>query len=368
MKNIPFLNMEYIHKPIKTQVMEAIERVYDSNWFIMGKQLEQFEQEMAEFCESKYCIGVGNGLDALYLILRAYDIKAGDEVIVPSNTYIATALAVSMVGATPVFVEPNVTTYNIDPTLIEKSVTDKTKAIMAVHLYGQPADMDPILKIARKYDLKVIEDNAQAQGALYKGKKTGSLGDAAGISFYPGKNIGALGDGGAVVTNDEELAKRIRTLRNYGSQVKYKNNEKGVNSRLDELQAGILRVKLTHLTDWNNERNRIAEYYINNIKNSNITLPSKLDTVTHAWHQFVINVKGRDKLQKYLESNGIGTMIHYPIPIHKQEAYAEFNYLAGSLPIAETMAEQVLSLPMYPGLTKEDLDYIIDKLNNYNND
>jgi len=365
MKNIPFMNMEFMHKPIKSEVMSAIERVYDSNWFIMGKELEDFEKEMAEFCNTKYCIGVGNGLDALYLILRAYNIKEGDEVIIPSNTYIATALAVSMVGATPILVEPKERMYNIDSSLIESAITNKTRAIIAVHLYGQPADMDSIMEVAERHHLKVIEDNAQAQGALYKGRKTGSLGHAAGISFYPGKNIGALGDGGAVVTNDIQLAEKIRTLRNYGSEIKYENKEKGVNSRLDEMQAAILRVKLRYLDSWNSDRNKIADYYLKNITNKNIILPEIYEDVKHVWHQFVIRTKQREVLQKYLKDFGIGTMIHYPIPIHKQQAYLELKHLCGELSISEGISQQVLSLPMYPGLNEEDLKYIVEKINDF---
>lgn len=362
---VKFLDMRPMHDKIKNEIMQAIERVYDSNWYILGKEVEKFEEEFATYCGTKYCIGVGNGLEALHLILRGYGIGEGDEVIVPSNTYIATALAVSYAGATPIFVEPDNRTYNIDPTLIESAITDKTKAIMAVHLYGQPCDMDSINEIARKHNLKVIEDNAQSQGATYKGKKTGSLGDAAGISFYPGKNLGALGDAGAITTNDEDLANKIRTLRNYGSNKKYFNEYKGFNSRLDEMQAAVLRVKLRYLDEWNAYRKEVASNYLNKINNKNIILPYVHKDINPVWHQFIIRTNNREDLQKYLEEQGISTMIHYPVPIHKQEAYKEYSDMIGRLPIAESIADEILSLPIYPEMSKFDIDKVIESINRY---
>lgn len=362
---VKFLDMKPMHDKIKDEIMKSIEKVYDSNWYILGKEVEAFEEEFAAYCGTKYCIGVGNGLEALHLILRGYGIGEGDEVIVPSNTYIATALAVNYAGATPVFVEPDNRTYNIDPNLIEASITEKTKAIMAVHLYGQPCDMDPINEIAKKYNLKVIEDNAQSQGAIYKGRKTGNLGDAAGISFYPGKNLGALGDAGAITTNDKELADKIRILRNYGSNKKYYNEYKGYNSRLDEMQAAILRVKLRYLDEWNNYRREVANTYLNKINNKNIVLPYVLEDTNPVWHQFIIRTNNREELQNYLEEQEISTMIHYPVPIHKQEAYKEYSSMIGKLPIAESIAEEILSLPIYPEMSKIDIEKVIEKIENY---
>ncbi len=362
---IKFLDMKPMHDKIKDEILKAIEKVYDSSWYVLGEEVQQFEIEFAKYCGCKYCIGVGNGLEALHLILKGYDIGEGDEVIVPSNTYIATALAVSYAKATPVFVEPDERTFNINPNLIEKAITKKTKAIMAVHLYGQPCDMDPINEIAKKYNIKVIEDNAQSQGATYKGVKTGNLSDAAGISFYPGKNIGALGDAGAVTTNDKDLADKIRTLRNYGSNKKYYNEYKGFNSRLDELQAAILRVKLKYLDEWNEYRKIVAKFYLENITNENIILPYVLEDTNPVWHQFIIKSNTRDNLQKYLENNEIQTMIHYPVPIHKQQAYTEFSHLTGNLIIAETLASEMLSLPIYPYIRDNDIGDIVNKLNLY---
>ena len=348
--SIPFLDLKAPHLELRDELQQAFTEVLDSGWFIQGKQLELFESEYAAYCGTKHCIGVGNGLDALHLILRAYNIGVGDEVIVPSNTYIATWLAASQTGAMPVPVEPDERTYNINPALIEAAITPKTKAIMAVHLYGQPADMDAINAIALKYNLKVIEDAAQAQGAGHKGKLAGNLGDAAGHSFYPGKNLGALGDGGAVTTNDDELAHKLRVLRNYGSQIKYYNEVKGFNSRLDEMQAAFLRVKLTKLTEWNTRRKEIAVYYIANLDASNLVLPFVPDWADPVWHLFVVRSKNRDQLQQLLNDSSIGTVIHYPIPPHLQNAYSELNYIKGSFPIAEIIHEQVLSLPIGPHL------------------
>ncbi|KYH30669.1 dTDP-3-amino-3,6-dideoxy-alpha-D-galactopyranose transaminase [Clostridium tepidiprofundi DSM 19306] len=363
--NIPFLNFEPMHSEIEKEITKKFLEVYNSYWYILGEQVNEFEKEFAAYCGVKYCVGVGNGLEALTLILKGYGIGEGDEVIVPSDTYIATALAVSYVGAKPVFVEPDINTYNINPKLIEKSITKKTKAIIAVHLYGQAVDMDPVNEIAKKYGLKVIEDSAQAHGALYKGMKTGSLGDAAGFSLYPGKNLGALGDAGVITTNDKELADRVRVLRNYGSDKKYHNLYKGFNSRLDELQAGFLRVKLQYLDKWNNDRKRIAKIYLDSIKNNNIVLPYVLDYSDSIWHVFIVRTKKRDKLQNYLKENGIGTLIHYPIPMHLQVAYKELGFKKGDFPIAEKIADEVLSLPMWYGMKDEEVQYVIDKINAY---
>lgn len=363
--NIPFVSFEPMHKELESKVIDKFKEVYQKNWFIQGEEVMKFEAEFAEFCDSKYCIGCGNGLDALYLILRGYDIGEGDEVIVPSNTYIATALAVSYVGAKLIFIEPNLFTYSINPKLIEKAITKKTKAIMAVHLYGQSADMDEINSIAKKYDLKVIEDSAQAHGALYKGKKVGSLGNASGFSFYPGKNLGALGDAGAVVTNDKELADKIRAIANYGSDKKYHHIYKGTNSRLDELQAAFLRLKLENLNKWNEERRRIAQKYIDGINNSKIIKPEEVEYAKHVWHLFVIRTEKRNELQNYLNSQGIGTTIHYPIPMHLQEAYSDLKNKKGDFPIAEQIADEVLSLPMWYGMKDEEINYVIDKINEY---
>ena len=363
MMNIPFVSFNVMHKEIEEKMLEAFKRVYENNWFIQGKECEAFEKEFAQYCGADYCVGCGNGLDALYLLLRAYGIGEGDEVIVPSNTYIATALAVSYTGAKPVFVEPFIETFNINPSLIEQAITDKTRAIMAVHLYGQPARMDEIKSIAKKYDLKVIEDSAQAHGALYKGTKTGNLGDAAGFSFYPGKNLGALGDGGAIVTSDKELADKCRAIGNYGSDYKYHHIYKGNNSRLDEVQAALLRIKLKELDRWNKRRNEIAKKYIEGIDNEQVILPVTEPDMTHVYHIFGIRCERRDELEKYLNENGIGTNKHYPIPIHLQGAYSELGIPEGTLPIAEKISKTELSIPMYYGMTEEETDYVIEKIN-----
>lgn len=362
---IPFLNFEPMHVFIKKDMLNKFNEVYDSYWYIMGNELKAFEEEFARYCGSKYAIGCGNGLDALILILKAYGIGAGDEVIVPSNTYIATALAVSYVGATPIFVEPDIETYNINPNLIETKITTRTKAIIPVHLYGLPCDMDEINRIANKYNLKVIEDGAQSQGALYKGIRTGSLGDAAGISLYPGKNLGALGDGGIITTNDEKLAESVQILRNYGSQKKYYNKEKGLNSRLDEMQAAFLRVKLQNLDNWNIERKKIANRYISEITNKNVVLPVQPIYSEHVWHVFALRCAERQNLQNYLGSLGIGTLIHYPVPIHLQEAYSELGFSKGDFPIAEKIADEILSIPIWPGMSEEEIDYVITSINRF---
>ena len=351
-------DFSFVTKRINKELKEATNRVIDSNWYILGKEVENFEREFADYLGVKYCIGVGNGLEALHIILRAYGIGEGDEVIIPSNTYIATALAVSYAGATPVMVEPDERTYNINPDLIEKEITKKTKAIMPVHLYGQACNMDPINKVSKKYNLKVIEDAAQAHGATYKGKKCGALGDASGFSFYPTKNLGALGDAGAVTTNDKELAKKVRALRNYGSEKHYYNKYMGFNSRLDEMQAAILRVKLRHLEEFNKERKTIAQFYLNGLQNTNLILPYVPEWSEPVWHQFVIRTRKRDELQEYLKDSGVETAIHYPVPIHLQEAYKYLGYKKGDFPIAEKIANEVLSLPMWVGLGEKEIELI----------
>lgn len=363
--NIPFVSFEPMHKEIEPEVLHKFKEVYEKNRFIQGGEVEKFEKEFAKYCASDYCIGCGSGLDALYLILRGHDIGVGDEVIVPSNTYIATALAVSYVGARPIFVEPDLLTYNINPCLIEKAITKNTKAIIAVHLYGQPAEMNEINQIASKYDLKVIEDSAQAHGSLYNDKKVGSLGDASGFSFYPGKNLGALGDAGAVTTNDQELAHKIRAIANYGSDKKYHHIYKGTNSRLDEVQAAFLRIKLRNLDKWNNERTTIAQKYIVGINNPWIIKPGEADYAKHVWHLFVIRTEKRDELGKYLQESGIGTTTHYPIPIHRQKAYEELKISKGKLPIAEKISNEVISLPMWYGMNNEKINYVIEIINNW---
>lgn len=362
---IPFLDLKQINLQHKNEIEEAMKRVLESGWYVLGKEVTEFEEKFAAYCGTKYAIGVANGLDALILILRAYGIGKDDEVIVPANTYIASILAISANGATPILVEPQVETFNINPQQIEEKISSKTKAIMAVHLCGQAANMDAINKIAEKYNLKVIEDAAQAHGAIYNEKQTGNLGDAAGFSFYPGKNLGALGDGGAITTNDSVLVEKIRALRNYGSHVKYENLFKGMNSRLDELQAAILNIKLGHLDQQNEHRRKVAEYYLNNIKNPKIELPvvENCDRESHVWHLFVVKTGKRADLQQFLQENGVQTMIHYPIPPHKQDAYQEWNNL--SYPITESIHEQVLSLPISPVISMEEVEKVVEKINQY---
>ena len=359
MIKVPFLDFVSPYEELKAELDEAYFRFMRSAWYVLGNEVETFEQEYANFCGVKHCVGVGNGLEALHLILRAYGIGEGHEVIVPSNTYIATWLAVSYAGATPVPVEPDLQTFNIDANRIESAVTCKTKAIMPVHLYGQPADMDPINQIAAKHGLKVIEDNAQAQGARYKGRRTGSLGDAAGNSFYPGKNLGAYGDAGAVTTDDADLADRVRALRNYGSKKKYYNDVKGYNSRLDELQAAFLQVKLKKLDKWNNRRQVVANRYLAAFRgSSDLTLPFVPEWAEPAWHLFVVRHPKRDALQQSLTQGGIGTLIHYPVPPHLSGAYADRKWKPGCFPVAETMAATVLSLPIGPHLTSAQAEQV----------
>jgi dTDP-4-amino-4,6-dideoxygalactose transaminase len=356
---IPFLNLQAPYLELKQELDEAIARVVSSGWFIGGGEVEQFEQDYAIYCGANHAIGVGNGLDALHLALRAMDVGPGDEVIVPSNTYIATWLAVSQCGATPVPVEPDARTFNIDTTLIEAAITKKTKVILPVHLYGQAADLDPILAIARKHALRVLEDGAQAHGARYKGNPVGAHGDAVAWSFYPGKNLGAMGDGGAVTTNDIQIADRLRVLRNYGSRVKYVNEIQGYNSRLDPMQAAIIRVKLAKLDEWNARRNSIAQLYQKNLVNCHLTLPHVPDWTEPVWHLYVVRSPQRDALQRKLADAGVGTLIHYPIPPHLQGAYANPNLKIGTFPISEGIHSEVLSLPIGPHMTLQDANTVI---------
>ncbi len=360
---IPFLDMKEPYLELRAELDAAYQRVMTSGWYILGEEVEAFEQEFAAYVGARHCIGVGNGLEALHLILRACEIGPGDEVIVPANTYIATWLAVSYAGATPAPVEPVERTYNIDPARIEAAITPRTRAIIAVHLYGQPADMDPINEIARRYGLQVIEDAAQAHGARYKGKRAGALGDAAGWSFYPGKNLGAFGDAGAVTTDDAALAARVRMLRNYGSQVKYFNEIKGFNSRLDPLQAAFLRVKLAHLDDWNDRRQQIANRYVRDLAAGNLILPAAPTWAEPVWHLFVVRHRQRDRLQRYLADHDIGTLIHYPVPPHLQSAYRELGLSAGMFPISEAIHREVISLPMGPHLSLSEVDRVISAIN-----
>lgn len=364
--NIPFASFEVMHKEIREELDQAYKQVMESSYFIRGEQCKLFEEDFSSYCGAKFCIGVGNGLDALTLILRAMEIGAGDEVLVPSNTFIATALAVSYAGAVPVFVEPDMKTYNIDFCRIEEKITAKTKAVMAVHLQGRPADMDAICTIAKEYDLRVIEDAAQAHGARYKGRRVGALGDAAGFSFYPGKNLGALGDGGCVTTNDAVLAERVRALSNYGSDHKYHHIYQGVNSRLDEMQAAFLRVKLKYLDQWNRMRREIAEKYHDGLDRSQFALPlMSTEEYEHIYHVFAIRCPRRDELERYLGEHGIGTVKHYPVPIHRQEAYRALDIAEGKLPIAEEISRTILSIPMYYGMTQEEITYVIEVLNDF---
>lgn len=359
---IPFLDLKSPYLELKPALDEAIARVVSSGWFIGGPEVEQFEVEYATYCGATHAVGVANGLDALHLALRALDVGPGDEVIVPSNTYIATWLAVSQCGAIPVPVEPDVYTYNIDPASIEAAITSRTKVILPVHLYGQPADLDPILAIARQYGLKVLEDGAQAHGARYKGQRIGSHGDVVAWSFYPGKNLGAMGDGGAITTNDPEIADRIRVLRNYGSRVKYVNEVMGYNSRLDPLQAAILRVKLEHLDEWNSRRSLIAARFQQGLTGSDLILPHVALSNLPAWHLYVVQHPQRDLLQKALTKAGIDTLIHYPIPPHLQQAYAKAGWSQGAFPLAERMAGNALSLPIGPMMTLSQADSVIEAI------
>ena len=363
--NIPFVSFRPMERELDSELRGAFERVYTASRYIEGKEDEAFEKAFAEYCGVGYCVGNGNGLDALMLSLKALGVGEEDEVIVPSNTYIATALAVTYVGALPVFVEPDIRTFNIDAKKIEEKITEKTKAIMPVHLYGQPCDMDPIMEIAKKHGLSVVEDCAQAHGAKYKGQKIGSFGDAAGFSFYPGKNLGALGDAGATVTNSKEIADKVRALGNYGSDYKYHHIYKGNNSRLDELQAAFLAAKLPILDKMNVERRRIADRYLNEIKNEEVVLPFVPDYAEPVWHIFAIRCERRAALEKWLNDNGIGTNKHYPVPMHRQECYKDLGFKEGDFPVAEEISRTELSIPMYYGMTDEEIGYVVDCINRF---
>lgn len=368
---IPFLDLKNINQQYRNELIEACTRVIDSGWYIGGKELESFEQNFANYCGTQFAIGVANGLDALILTLRAWkelgEVKEGDEVIVPSNTYIASILAITANNLTPVLVEPDLNTYNIDPIKIQQAITTKTRVILPVHLYGQLANMPKIMEIAKQHNLLVLEDSAQSHGAKLQGKKAGNWGDASGFSFYPGKNLGALGDAGAITTNDAELAGMLKALRNYGSYEKYKNLVPGVNSRLDEIQAAMLDIKLKYLDQETQHRRQIANLYFNGIKNPLVKLPlMDVDAEMyeqHVWHLFVIRTKNREALQKYLADNGVQTLIHYPIPPHKQQAYKEWNDL--SFPISEQIHEEVMSLPIGPTLSWEDAEKVIQLCNSF---
>ena len=356
---IPFLDLGASYRELQTEIDAAIHRVLDSGWYILGPEVQAFEAEWADYCGATHAVGLANGLDALILALRALDVGPGDEVIVPSNTYIATWLAVSAVGAKPVPVEPDPTTHNIDPNRIGAAITPATKVILPVHLYGQPVDLDPILELAKGHDLRVVEDAAQAHGARYKGRRVGAHGDIVCWSFYPGKNLGALGDGGAITTNHPDLAEKVQVLRNYGSRVKYVNEVQGVNSRLDPIQAGVLRVKLKHLDAWTERRRAIAGHYTGGLQSSGLILPHVPSWAEPAWHLYVVRTLDRDTLQARLTEAGIGTLIHYPIPPHMQSAYSGLRIAPDALPLAHKLAGEVLSLPMGPQLENKEVNEVV---------
>lgn len=360
---IPFLDLGACYRELKPEIDTAVSRVLDSGWYILGPEVDIFEAEWAKYCDAKHAVGLANGLDALILALRALEVGPGDEVIVPSNTYIATWLAVSTVGATPVPVEPDSATHNIDPDRIAAAVTSRTKVLLPVHLYGQPADMDPILALARQHGIPVVEDAAQAHGARYKGKRIGAHGDIVCWSFYPGKNLGALGDSGAITTNRTDLADKVQVLRNYGSRVKYINEVQGVNSRLDPIQAAVLRVKLKHLDDWTDRRRAIADIYTKWLEESGLILPRAPDWADPVWHLYVVRSTERDALQQRLGAAGIGTLIHYPIPPHMQKAYEGHGLTANDLPLARQLADEVLSLPIGPQMNNENATRIANIIN-----
>jgi dTDP-4-amino-4,6-dideoxygalactose transaminase len=361
--NVPFLDLKAAYQELEGELDAAAHRVLESGWYVLGREVEEFEREFAAYCGAKHCVGVANGLDGLILILRAYEIGPGNEVIVPANTYIATWLAISSVGAIPVPVEPDPRTYNLDPARIEKAITAKTRAILAVHLYGQPAAMNTICEIALRRGLTVIEDAAQAHGGRYHGKRTGILGHAAAFSFYPTKNLGAVGDAGSIVTNDDRIADRVRVLRNYGSRVRYVNEVKGVNSRLDPLQASFLRTKLPYLDRWNTRRQEIAEQYLSGLAGfSELILPGIGDGAEPAWHLFVVRHPARNELQKHLQASGVETLIHYPVPPHLSGAYADGGWIRGNFPVTEGLADTVLSLPLSPQLSNDTITFVIDSV------
>lgn len=363
--NVPFADFAPMHQEIRQQMLEAFQDVYDRNWFISGQHCAEFEKNFARYCSTDYCVGCGNGLDGLHLILKAAGIGAGDEVIVPAQTFIATALAVTYAGATPVLVDIEPEYYSLDPEKLRAAITPKTKAIMLVHLYGQIGRFDEIEAIAKEYNLLLVEDAAQAHGAKYKGRIAGSLGDAAEFSFYPGKNLGALGDGGAVCTNSAEIADMVRALCNYGSRQKYMHEYKGVNSRLDEMQAALLDVKLGNLDRWHVGRDAVAKRYLAQIKNPKIKLPAVNPDGVHAWHIFAVLCEDRDALRAYLEERGISCQIHYPVAMHLHEAYRDLGYKEGDFPVAEQNASQELSLPLYYGMTDEQISYVIEAVNQF---
>lgn len=360
---IKFLDLKKINNRYREEIDSRIKDILDKGWYLQGEENENFTKNFANFCGTKFALGVANGLDALNLIIKAYGFGNGDEIIVPANTYIATILAISENGCIPLLVEPDIKTYNLNPDSIEEKITSKTKAIMVVHLYGQAVQMEKIWKIAKKYNLKIIEDSAQAHGAIYQENRTGNLGDASGFSFYPGKNLGCIGDGGAVTTNDEELFNKIKAIANYGSDRKYHHIYKGVNSRLDEIQAAVLDIKLKHLDSDNNKRREISKYYRENIKNSKIILPETYDEKSHVWHIFAVRTQNRDEFQKYLTEKGIQTIIHYPTPPHKQGAYKEWNNL--SFPITEEIHNTILSLPISPVMTDSEIEKVVEVVNEY---
>lgn len=360
---IKFLDLKKINNRYREEIDSRIKNILDKGWYLQGEENENFTKNFANFCGTKFALGVANGLDALNLIIKAYGFGNGDEIIVPANTYIATILAISENGCIPILVEPDIKTYNINPDSIEEKITTKTKAIMVVHLYGQAVQMEKIWKIAKKYNLKIIEDSAQAHGAIYQENRTGNLGDASGFSFYPGKNLGCMGDGGAVTTNDEELFNKIKAIANYGSDRKYHHIYKGVNSRLDEIQAAVLDIKLKHLDSDNNKRREISKYYRENIKNSKLILPETYDEKSHVWHIFAVRTQNRDEFQKYLTEKGIQTIIHYPTPPHKQGAYKEWNNL--SFPITEEIHNTILSLPISPVMTDSEIEKVVEVVNEY---
>ncbi len=364
--NISFFSFESQNLQLRHILLQQMVQVYDSHWYILGKKLESFEKQYADWNQTFYCVGVGNGLDALHLSLLALNIGKGDEVIVPAHTYVASVLAISMAGADPVFVEPDMQTYNIDVQQIEQAITSRTKAIMPVHLYGQACEMESIMEIARKHNLYVVEDNAQAHGATYHNQFTGSFGHVNATSFYPTKPLGALGDAGAVTTNYPEWAAKVQLLRNYGSREKYLNEEKGFNSRMDEMQAAILSTKLNFLAQWNEERTHVANQYVRLLSEvKGLILPAVAAGASSVWHLFVIRCSSRNKLQEYLQTKGIATMIHYPVPPHLQKAYQELGYKKSDFPIAEEIASTCLSLPIYPGLSEAHITYICEMIRQF---
>ena len=362
---INFVDLKKQYKTIKPEVDSAIKKVIDNSAFVLGEELEKFEQEFAKFCGCKYCVGLDNGSSALELGMRVLGIGSGDEVITPANSFIASSSSISFTGARPVLVDCDPKTYNIDPQKIERAITEKTKAIMPVYLYGQPPEMDTILKIAKKHNLYVVEDACQAHGAKYKNKKTGSIGNIAAFSFYPGKNLGAYGDGGALVTNNKKIAEKVSMMRNYGQKKKYHHVFIAWNRRLDNLQAAILRVKLKYLNKWNKLRREHAYFYNKLLKGARVVTPVELDGIEHVYHLYVVRVKNRDKLREFLASRGIATGIHYPIPIHLQQAYKDLGYKKGDFPVTEKYAKEILSLPMFPELKESEIKYIVDSIRDF---